>query len=74
MIEVRIRHHTEARSVHLCMWPATELDRLIPALNAWGVVHIASAAESGVGAHDVLSGSIQVDTDAAYFEVTIEEG
>lgn len=67
MIEVRIRHHDEANAVHLCTWPATELDQLLPALAGWGVYHVETGDESDKG----LRGSIQVEDNRAYFEVVI---
>lgn len=71
MIEVRIRHHAAANGVPLCTWPATELDTLIPMLNAWGVTHIWTGDEAGRAAGNDLSGRIQVDDTVAYFEVMI---
>lgn len=71
MIEVRIRHHTEGKSIPLCTWPATELDSLIPTLNAWGVTHVDSGDQAGGGVTGDLHGSIQVGDTAAYFEVVI---
>ena len=73
MIAVRIRHHLEAEPVHLCTWPATELDSLIPTLNAWGVHHLGTGDESSAGADAKLSGQFQIGTFDGYFEVVINE-
>lgn len=64
LIEVRLRHVNEAQGVHLCTWPATELDGLIPTLNRWGL-HAAGQSDCS----DSACGQFVVDESGAYFEV-----
>lgn len=63
MIEVRIRRLSEANSHHLCQWPATELDKLLPTISAWGIQD----------AFCDLTGEFVVDDMAAYFEVVVHD-
>lgn len=56
-----MRLASEAKARHLCIWPATELDSLIPTLEAWGLV----------GSSDDFVGQFQLDGTSAYFEVVI---
>jgi hypothetical protein len=65
LIEVRIRHANEAKGVHLCTWPSTELDSLIPTLNQWG---LNAAGHADVS--DSACGQFVHDESGAYFEVT----
>jgi hypothetical protein len=70
VIEVRIRHFTEDKSVHLCMWPATDLGSLMPTLNGWGLLHTRTTEESS-SLDNELSGSFVVDPQAGYFELVL---
>lgn len=63
MIEVRIRRESEGTAKHLCQWPATELDTLIPTIEAWGVQDMNTDA----------FGEFVIDDTGAYFEVVIAE-
>jgi hypothetical protein len=70
MIEVRIRHEYDANAVHLCTWPATELDDVIPTIKSWGL--------SGIG-RDLdydpeLTGTLVYSPQGGYFEVIIHDG
>lgn len=66
MIEVRIRHDFEADSVHLCDWPAVDVDRIIPTLGPWGI-----HTDAGDYQTDDLSGQVMVADGRAFFEVII---
>lgn len=63
MIEVRIRRSSEGSARHLCTWPVTELDSLIPTLEAWGVQD----------ENADFAGEFVLDSDAAYFEVVVND-
>jgi hypothetical protein len=63
MIEIRIRLEDWVEAVHLCTWPATELDRLLPTIRAWGIQ-----------GHEVSTepvGQFVVNDGAAFFEVIV---
>jgi hypothetical protein len=64
LIEVRVRHINEARGVHLCTWPSTQLDEVIPTLSRWG---LNAADQSDIS--DTACGQFVVDESGAYFEV-----
>ena len=66
-IEVRIRLQSEAEGRHLCGWPATTLDRLIPTLRRWSVYTEENEAA------DSFFGQFRHDETGSYFEVVIED-
>lgn len=66
IIEVRIRHYYEPKARHLCTWPSTDLDSLIPTVRAWGI-------EGEPVFSDNLTGQFVVDADAAFFELVIAD-
>lgn len=75
MIEIRIRHQDDWRSVRLMDWPSGGLDDVIPTLLRWGVSSDNSDGDSvcGTGNDHLLSGQFRHDGPAAYFEIIIHE-
>lgn len=64
MVEVRIRHELDLKSLPLMVVPFDRLDEVIPLIEAWGV--------SGEVDYDPsLSGSFVYRDREAYFEVLI---
>lgn len=67
MIDVRMRHVGDARSVHFATVEFDQLDSLIPTLQAWGGVLV-----RGVETED-MSAQIVLDETGAYFEILLGE-
>lgn len=63
MVEVRIRAASEAKSAHLCMWPATDMETLRREVASWGVL-----SQNGDMTSDVSGMFVAVDGQA-YFEL-----
>lgn len=67
-IQVNIRLESESKSKPFCVWPATNLDRLIPTIKAWGVHDEESNDWS-----DDISGSFHLGEGNAFFEVIVHD-
>jgi hypothetical protein len=71
LIEVRIRTSEEAEPVHLCTWPSTQLDSLIPTVKRWGV-YVSGTDVATPDTPDIV-GQFVVG-DSGYFELVVEVG
>lgn len=71
VIEVRIRHESDAEAVRLCDWPATQLDDVIPAIKQWGVFDVANCDAYDVDAE--MTGQFAFSPSGGFFEVVIHE-
>lgn len=65
LIEVRIRRAENAKAVHFCAWPATDLDSLISIIKRWGI--------EDDGTVELAAQFVVTDAEA-YFEIVVEEG
>lgn len=67
MIDVRMRHISDTRSVHFATVEFDQLDSVIPTLQAWGGVQVRDVQTEDIAAQIVL------DDTGAYFEILLGE-